>query len=109
MGDTHDSLISNVMNLDDSLAGKMKPAGAVILLNTLPQKDNEESDRRTSSKNVTSAELSDALLLMKYDFHRELQILMREQVRQFAIAKVRIFKHLQIQFILFLYISNILA
>ena len=90
--DSHNSLISNVMNLDSSLSATVKPAGAENLSNKLHQKDIEGSDRRTSPKNVTSAELSDALLLMKYDFHRELQTLMREQVRQFAIAKVRIFK-----------------
>lgn len=37
---------------------------------------------------VTSLELTEALDLVKYDFHREMQRLMKEQVRQFSIAQV---------------------
>ena len=50
----------------------------------------EESIRRNPlNRPVTSSELTEALQLVKYDFHRELQTLMREQVRQFSIAQVR--------------------
>lgn len=37
---------------------------------------------------VTSRELEDSLALLKYDIHREVQDIIREQIRQFAIAKV---------------------
>jgi hypothetical protein len=37
---------------------------------------------------VTAVELNDALQLVKYDMHREIQGLMKEQVRQFSIAQV---------------------
>lgn len=40
------------------------------------------------SQHVTSQELAESLQLLRYDMHREMQQIIREQVRQFAIAKV---------------------
>lgn len=85
-----ESPISRVAKTDYDHVVRMKPASTESYLNTLQEKDSEESDRRINHQNVTSLDLSDALQLLKYDFHKELQIVMREQVRQFAIAKVRI-------------------
>ena len=56
--------------------------------NNIIHPDKQEIEMRASDQTVSSTELSEALLLMKYDIHRELQVIMREQVRQFAIAKV---------------------
>ena len=42
----------------------------------------------STSRPVTSVELNEALQLVKYDMHREIQGLMKEQVRQFSIAQV---------------------
>lgn len=39
------------------------------------------------SKLVTLEDLNDAFQLLRYDMHREVQAVIREQVRQFAIAK----------------------
>jgi hypothetical protein len=52
-------------------------------------REDELIRRNPLSRPVTSSELTEALQLVKYDFHRELQALMREQVRQFSIAQVR--------------------
>jgi len=43
---------------------------------------------RRALQPVTSQELQDALHLLRYDVHKEIQAITREQVRQFAIAKV---------------------
>lgn len=48
------------------------------------QKSNTEADLRP----VTHFELSEELLLLRYDIHQELHGILREQVRQFALAKV---------------------
>lgn len=37
---------------------------------------------------VTKEDLSDAIELLKYDMHKEIQSIIREQIRQFAISKV---------------------
>ena len=61
--------------------------------------NNSQCDDDNSRKNpnwrgnsqhrpVTSVELNEALQLVKYDMHREIQGLMKEQVRQFSIAQV---------------------
>ena len=36
---------------------------------------------------MTNGELQDALQMLRYDIHKELQAVMREQVRQFHLAK----------------------
>jgi hypothetical protein len=36
---------------------------------------------------VTNGELQDALQMLRYDIHKELQAVMRDQVRQFQLAK----------------------
>jgi len=51
----------------------------------------EFDDLRRALQPVTSQELQDALALLRYDVHNEIQAITREQVRQFAIAKVRCF------------------
>lgn len=66
-------------------------------------RNNSSSDNPNNEKNenheskyfpsnlqrpVTTSELQEAINMMKYDFHKELQMLIREQVRQFSIAKV---------------------
>lgn len=61
--------------------------------------NNNQCDDDNSRKNpnwkghsqprpVTAVELNEALQLVKYDMHREIQGLMKEQVRQFSIAQV---------------------
>jgi hypothetical protein len=51
--------------------------------------DESFASVRQAVRPVTSKELEDALALLKYDVHREVQDVIREQIRQFAIAKVR--------------------
>jgi hypothetical protein len=46
------------------------------------------SSLRNAVRPVTAKELEEALELLKYDIHREIQEVIREQVRQFSIAKV---------------------
>jgi regulator of replication initiation timing len=36
---------------------------------------------------VTSSELNEQLALLKYDIHKELQVVVREQIRQLTISK----------------------
>jgi hypothetical protein len=50
--------------------------------------DESFASVRQAVRPVTSKELDDALALLKYDVHREVQDVIREQIRQFAIAKV---------------------
>jgi WD40 repeat protein len=50
---------------------------------------NGDGDRKMRSRPVSSTEFTEALQLLRYDIHEELHSLMREQVRQFALAKVR--------------------
>jgi flagellar capping protein FliD len=51
---------------------------------------NEEdfSSLRNAPRPVNTKDLEEALELLKYDIHREIQEVIREQVRQFSIAKV---------------------
>ncbi len=46
-------------------------------------------DLKHAVKPVTSKELEESLELLRYDIHREVQDIIKEQVRQFTIAKVR--------------------
>ena len=48
----------------------------------------EADSLRRAMQPVTAQELQEALQLLKYDVHKEIQAVTREQVRQFAIAKV---------------------
>lgn len=50
--------------------------------------DESYSSLRQAVKPVTVRDLEDALALLKYDMHREMQDIIREQIRQFSIAKV---------------------
>jgi hypothetical protein len=43
---------------------------------------------RQAVKPVTAQDLDEALMLLRYDLHREMQDIIREQIRQFSIAKV---------------------
>jgi hypothetical protein len=45
---------------------------------------------RQAVKPVTAQDLDEALMLLRYDLHREMQDIIREQVRQFSIAKVSV-------------------
>lgn len=38
---------------------------------------------------VTSQELQESLQILRYDMHKEVQGIVKEQIRQFALAKVR--------------------
>jgi len=44
---------------------------------------------RKAIQPVSNQEFQEALHLLRYDVHKEIQAITREQVRQFAIAKVR--------------------
>ncbi len=46
-----------------------------------------ESLQTSLSKMVTSSELNEQLALLKYDIHKELQVVVREQIRQLTISK----------------------
>lgn len=48
-------------------------------------------ENSSSSGSLTREELEEALDLLRYDIHREVQLIVKEQIRQFAIAKVRVF------------------
>lgn len=61
---------------------------SVILRKADAHAEDEFADLRQAVKPVTSVELEEALELLKYDIHREVQDVIREQVRQFAMAKV---------------------
>lgn len=52
-------------------------------------KGDEYAALREAVRPVTNKELNDSLEMLKYDIHLEVQDLIREQVRQFAIARVR--------------------
>jgi hypothetical protein len=45
---------------------------------------------RQAVKPVTAQDLDEALMLLRYDLHREMQDVIREQIRQFSIAKVNL-------------------
>ena len=48
---------------------------------------DEFDSLRKSVKAVTSQEMNDALQMLKYDIHKEMQEIIKEQSRQFSIAK----------------------
>lgn len=48
---------------------------------------NKFDNLRNAVKPVTSQELHDSLAMLKYDIHREIQDIIREQARQFSMAK----------------------
>lgn len=54
-----------------------------------PIKGKSDEECTSTSNLVTSQELSESLQLLRYDLHREVQQIIREQVRQFSIAKVK--------------------
>jgi hypothetical protein len=45
---------------------------------------------RKAIQPVSNQEFQEALHLLRYDVHKEIQAITREQVRQFAMAKVRV-------------------
>jgi hypothetical protein len=45
---------------------------------------------RAAVRPVNASELKDAMTCLRYDIHREVQILLTEQVRQFELAKVNV-------------------
>lgn len=60
-------------------------------INNINNNNNNNTDEfgslRSALKPVTTQELTEALALLRYDVHREVQEVVREQVRQFAISK----------------------
>jgi hypothetical protein len=50
--------------------------------------NNKFDNLRNAVKPVTSQELNDSLAMLKYDIHREIQDIIREQARQFSMAKL---------------------
>lgn len=67
---------------------------AEIMSSTIPNDtdifnvQDDFSSLRQAIKPVTSKELEDALDMLRYDIHCEIQEVMKEQVRQFTIARV---------------------
>lgn len=63
------------------------------------QSDIKTPDSAAVSSNdaepVTLSKLRESLDIFRYEMHKELQVIIREQVRQFAIAKVCFFKILR--------------
>lgn len=51
--------------------------------------DQEFAALKDSIRPVTHAELEEVIEMLKYDIHEEVQQIIREQVRQFSIARVR--------------------
>lgn len=49
-----------------------------------------EDELRGAIRPVSNQQLTEALQLLKYDIHREMQGILKEQIRQFAIAKVQL-------------------
>ena len=49
--------------------------------------DEEFESLRRAHRAVTTQELQDSLQMLRYDVHREVQEVIKEQVRQFAIAR----------------------
>ena len=47
-----------------------------------------EDELRSAIRPVSNQQLTEAMQLLKYDIHREMQGLLKEQIRQFSIAKV---------------------
>ncbi len=60
----------------------------VLLEKSYSPLKNEFSALRQAIRPITSKDLEESLELLKYDIHREVQEIIREQVRQFSIAKV---------------------
>jgi hypothetical protein len=81
---THTSSVKSSKNLSSAAAPTTATSAATAVT---PEFD----DLRRALQPVTSQELQDALALLRYDVHKEIQAITREQVRQFAIAKVRCF------------------
>lgn len=49
---------------------------------------SSDGDRKMKHRPVSNTEFTEALQLLRYDIHQEIHGMMREQVRQFALAKV---------------------
>ena len=63
------------------------PAPSSSSSSSSPVKTTYESSAGIHTTHVTTADLSEALDLLRYDVHREVQVVLREQVRQFQLAK----------------------
>jgi hypothetical protein len=72
-----ETLPSTIHSVSQKIAGSHLDAG------------EEFASLREATRPVSQRELDEALDLLKYDIHQELQELMREQLRQFNISKVR--------------------
>lgn len=87
-------------DLDEDIRQSMKiasagessrPSGTIAPKQNTKSLDDEVeefSSLREAVRPVSHKELEEALELLKYDIHQELQEVMREQVRQFTISKV---------------------
>lgn len=69
-------------------------AGLNISTAAVNSTSEAEDELRKAVKPVTNQQLNESLSLLKYDIHREVQGILKEQVRQFAIARVSEFASL---------------
>ena len=81
---------NNNINKTQSLS----PGISTFRSSSIPvDKSNDETKSESNdSRPVTYGELTEALQMLKYDIHKELQVIIREQIRQFEIAKVILLK-----------------
>jgi len=79
------------VSIANASAIKQAPLQSRSLVNPNPHPNSSNNDEfgslRNALKPVTTQDLADALALLRYDMHREVQEVVREQVRQFAISK----------------------
>ena len=67
--------------------GSNSARSSQMLSGTANMERSDHEVLRQSVRPVTSLELQDALAVLKYDVHREVGLILHEQVRQFEIAK----------------------
>jgi hypothetical protein len=63
-------------------------AGSAKSTTSIDESRVVEDELRSAIRPVSNQQLTEAIQLLKYDIHREMQGLMKEQIRQFSIAKV---------------------
>ena len=83
---------SIVKNLDQSMLSRVNenlppPPPAAVAATTTPAKTLVSSPTSSDQQPLTQESLKEVLEIFKYDIHKELQGIIREQVRQFEIAK----------------------
>lgn len=75
-------------NAEFSLTRREPDRTSGIPAHSLEDVADDFTSLREAVRPVTHRELEDAIELLKYDIHQEVQEIVREQVRQFSIAKV---------------------